>query len=502
MDSPKEKDGLLNEESLSGKLTEQILKDLMIKPPKSRKIRSEIITKLQHELLSFKKDRALHILDESVDTLLHDMEYYECKFAEFLEILDRTPLFSPIGPCLDDLWFGYQQCAKRLYGHLKAEVAMVEEQVSALKCDLDSFERICVGKIVHDEVDITPKSRESIEPMDTAVIDKGQTHLLDMEMENNELKGELCRLQVDNTSIAKEKEAMYQEISKMTDIIQNLETNQSFLTPRPVASLCDLVEILGDELSAENASSMMETLHSKGENILAFLEMHLKQPDTDLQPELGGFDRVWRDIMDVQCDPDVLTVALARRVGPTAQKFELLERSYMRLQQENKDMKHQLVSYHEVEEKRSLAKQRHEEEVHSERKDSIQRYLDMLADKGEDAWKDQLIGMGAGGDVPKLFRFVGKIRNKHMSKRDTEKLVREVWKDRSLGSKNTSLVDFLGNHLQKKVGIAAAVLEVRLIEVCMRIWGQSVNLKMYCSWDIISYSVYGGINGMQTASFS
>ena len=33
-------------------------------------------------------------------------------------------------------------------------------------------------------------------------------------------------------------------------------------------------------------------------------------------------------------------------------------------------------------------------------------------------------------EVPKLFKHGGKIRNKNMSKRDTEKLVKEIWKER------------------------------------------------------------------------
>ena len=33
-------------------------------------------------------------------------------------------------------------------------------------------------------------------------------------------------------------------------------------------------------------------------------------------------------------------------------------------------------------------------------------------------------------EVPKLFKHSGKMRNKHLSKRDTEKLVKEIWKER------------------------------------------------------------------------
>ena len=51
-----------------------------------------------------------------------------------------------------------------------------------------------------------------------------------------------------------------------------------------------------------------------------------------------------------------------------------------------------------------------------------------------------------------------------MSKRETEKLVKEVWREKmndTTGGKETELVDFLYTFLQKKVGIQSAVVEVR-----------------------------------------
>ncbi|KAL4547191.1 hypothetical protein Ndes2526B_g07965 [Nannochloris sp. 'desiccata'] len=52
-----------------------------------------------------------------------------------------------------------------------------------------------------------------------------------------------------------------------------------------------------------------------------------------------------------------------------------------------------------------------------------------------------------------------------MSKRDTEKLVKELWKERLVdpavsAGRAGELVDFVGGYLQKKVGIAAAVIEL------------------------------------------
>lgn len=116
-------------------------------------------------------------------------------------------------------------------------------------------------------------------------------------------------------------------------------------------------------------------------------------------------------------------------------------------------------------------------------------------------------------NVPKLFRHSGRIRNKHLSKRDTEKLVKEMWKERmndpggltgwrwaqahghgsDSGAARTTrlgcapsagqltmpapssaipvaaaaagcavdLLEFVFQQLQKKVGIVTAVVEVR-----------------------------------------
>ena len=54
-----------------------------------------------------------------------------------------------------------------------------------------------------------------------------------------------------------------------------------------------------------------------------------------------------------------------------------------------------------------------------------------------------------------------------MSKRETEKLIKEVWKEKladnlaNKGAVQSELGDFLFNFLQKKVGIQTAVIEVR-----------------------------------------
>lgn len=449
------------------RLTLQILKDVMVKSPgKMREIPQIHISKLQHTILSFQKERALETVDDPVGTAIRDMEFYENKFTEIIRIMEDLPLLSTIVSCIDDIWQGYQHNTSSLYGYLMVEVDLVQEEVNVFKRELDTIQHAHMQVIGTKSEDYTFEIDENTDsdPERSSTSDMEQSKCLpDIENENVRLMDEVSRLQKENANVVREQVFLREKISELSSSISETKLEQSYLTPRPVASLDDLTSILGDGRMAENASSMAQTLYSKGDNIKDYVLKHFNRQENDLEQDCEDYNTLWEDILEVQCDPNILTDALERRVGPTKQKFEFLESKYINLQRENMVLRDQIISFQEVEKKRSLARQRHEEEVHSEKKSSLQRYLDMLGDKGEDAWKDQLIGMGAGGDVPKIFRFVGKIRNKHMSKRDTEKLVREVWKDRSTSvtGKSTSLLEFLGNHLQKKVGIAAAVLEVR-----------------------------------------
>ena len=163
--------------------------------------------------------------------------------------------------------------------------------------------------------------------------------------------------------------------------------------------------------------------------------------------------------------PTALTDVLLHARGSTAQRFNFLELVAAKLRVDYSSLSAELENYRETDRRREAARRRREEEAQLEKKNAVQQYLDLLTSQGEDAWKEQLIGMGQGQEVPKLFRHSGKIRNKHMSKRDTEKLVKELWKERLVdpavsAGRAGELVDFVGAYLQKKVGIAAAVIDV------------------------------------------
>ena len=163
-----------------------------------------------------------------------------------------------------------------------------------------------------------------------------------------------------------------------------------------------------------------------------------------------------------------LAEILSRCRGSTARRYVSIEKAAASLRTDFAGLNTELESYREIERKREAARRRREEEAMLEKKNAVQQYLDLLSSQGEETWKEQLIGMGQGQDVPKLFRHSGKIRNKQMTKRDTEKLVKELWKERLkdpavIAGRAAEVVDFVGAYLQKKVGIAAAVIEVRML---------------------------------------
>eukprot|EP00884_Botryococcus_braunii_P012883 jgi/Botrbrau1/21596/Bobra.43_1s0006.1 len=149
---------------------------------------------------------------------------------------------------------------------------------------------------------------------------------------------------------------------------------------------------------------------------------------------------------------------------PTVQRVLALEAENRKLREEVEAFKAAALEEENAEARRQENKKAREVEAVEEKPSPVEVYLAMLADApGEDAWKDGLLGMGTGPDVPKLFRCSGKVRNKHISKRETEKLVKEVWKEKSeemRSGRSTDLVDFVFAHLQKKVGIVSAVVEM------------------------------------------
>jgi len=89
--------------------------------------------------------------------------------------------------------------------------------------------------------------------------------------------------------------------------------------------------------------------------------------------------------------------------------------------------------------------------------------LESVADVG-DKPRPTFIGLGEDSDVPRFLRVVGKIRNRAMPKRDTEALLKEVWREKAKADaeadKALGLTAYLHTFLMKKYGLEAVAKEV------------------------------------------
>ena len=338
-----------------------------------------------------------------------DIAYYEATFEEFLRHADGVPQLRVMIPFLEDVFGSYVTATRQVYSLLSNELGLVRGHVDEFKVELEYWRELALRYFEENEALL---SRPVEDPDDSKAQELARVEAARLALEEalGQANEEYRELVARHDEVCRESEALSVRVDEME--VARLE-----LTPRPLL----LLPVGASENECEG--------EGEGEDASA--------PST--------------------------TDAPASKAS-TADKVLDLQERYEALRTENAGLASRLARCLELDEKRSLARQQLEEEAKLEPKGSIARYLDMLEEKGEETWSSQLVGMGQAIDVPKLFRFGGKIRNKQMSKRDTEKMVREVWKDRlaSLGSKGSStlLVDFLGSWLQKKVGIAAAVLEM------------------------------------------
>ncbi|OQR98215.1 hypothetical protein ACHHYP_09003 [Achlya hypogyna] len=92
--------------------------------------------------------------------------------------------------------------------------------------------------------------------------------------------------------------------------------------------------------------------------------------------------------------------------------------------------------------------------------------------------KEYILALGSTPEVPQFLRHTGKVRNRHMTKTELERIMRTVWcgkraKEAHMGS-HIALDDYLYEVLKTKFGIQTIVAE----------WGYNIlhSLKMY-SWD-------------------
>ncbi|XRA97756.1 translin-associated factor X-interacting 1 [Pycnococcus provasolii] len=154
-----------------------------------------------------------------------------------------------------------------------------------------------------------------------------------------------------------------------------------------------------------------------------------------------------------------LTEIITYATVPTRRRFELMEKQIevMHNQQSSAKNAESLQNQANVDDKEKKDDADDGSKKSRKKQSPLERFLSKQ-------WKDTFVGMGTGSDVPKFMRTNGKIRNRNMSKRDTEKMVKEIWSDKmrhdAKQPRPTSLEEFTGIFLQKRMGIQSAVVEI------------------------------------------
>ncbi|KAK9789016.1 hypothetical protein WJX73_007749 [Symbiochloris irregularis] len=150
---------------------------------------------------------------------------------------------------------------------------------------------------------------------------------------------------------------------------------------------------------------------------------------------------------------------------PTNVRMARAEEHNRRLQQEVEEARAELAAQIEADRLREEGRKRRDEEAKLEKRNQVDALLEMLmaaeVENGESFLHDGFSGIGAGIDIHKLLRTNGFVRNRRMSKRETEKLVKEVWKAKMSdeGGQDVELIDFLYTFLQKRHGLQSAIIE-------------------------------------------
>ena len=74
--------------------------------------------------------------------------------------------------------------------------------------------------------------------------------------------------------------------------------------------------------------------------------------------------------------------------------------------------------------------------------------------------------MGTTAEIPRVFKTSSRVRNKNVTKRQTEMQIKEIWKvrmtHRKAGKAGVDLPEMIFLHLQKTKGLMQAVIEARV----------------------------------------
>ena len=143
---------------------------------------------------------------------------------------------------------------------------------------------------------------------------------------------------------------------------------------------------------------------------------------------------------------------------PTAERVDTLIEDKRRMRREINEARENLNRFMQTEQRKEIARKKREQQQRKMK--PLDLFLADIENTDSSKYKS-FIGLGNGSDVPSFLRFHGKIPFKKMSKRETEKMTKEIWKAKMDWEHKTGdefyLLDFVYIYLKDAVGIQSSI---------------------------------------------
>ena len=130
-----------------------------------------------------------------------------------------------------------------------------------------------------------------------------------------------------------------------------------------------------------------------------------------------------------------------------------------RLAREIQESQENLNRFMQKEQRKEYARKKREQQQRKLK--PLDLFLIDIQNSDVNKFKNHFVALGTNTDVPGFLKFHGKVLNKKMTKRQTEKLVRDIWKSKIEYEDKTGesfyLIDYAYLYFQQQVGIQSAI---------------------------------------------
>ncbi|KAL3145195.1 Translin-associated factor X-interacting protein 1 [Trebouxia sp. C0010 RCD-2024] len=233
-------------------------------------------------------------------------------------------------------------------------------------------------------------------------------------------------------------------------------------------ALADKALTRQDVASALAQASLQPFLaHLTGQQ-LAWLQRHMQ-----LTSQLTAQGKSLADLVNLI---DTARIPTARRVATLEAEIETLKGQLADPARRNPSQSGRAAVDDDAEggDRADAAGRQREQEELATAPNPINEYVEMLEEEDEANLKADFPSMGNTPEIPRVFKTNGRVRNKNVTKRQTEMLVKEIWKvrmtHRKAGKAGVPLPEMMFLHLQKTKGLHQAVIETgyNLLYGCLK----------------------------------